>query len=168
MILFVLFFSILGMIGVSQALVTALSTLLCGFTVYMCFYHSNRWSNTDQKRTEKEGNKDCPLSRCKLLFALDLRDITPSMSLIDAIQDQCLPFVSSKGLLDHLNTHASSITFLLDGFDEVSWLRDQSLSKQNQFKMLLSGKWLHDSCVIVTTRPHKVSAYIDCFGPNCT
>ena len=107
------------------------------------------------------------LRKCKLLFALDLREVHKDMSLIDAIQDQCLPDVSEKGLLDFLRANAGSISFLLDGFDEAHWLSDRSLPNSNQFRMLLRNKWLQDSLVIVTTRPHRVSNYIDTFG-MCT
>ncbi|XP_072027795.1 uncharacterized protein [Amphiura filiformis] len=107
------------------------------------------------------------LSEYKLLFALDLRDVSPGMSVIDAVQDQCLPFVSSQGLFDYISANASSVIFLLDGYDEASWIgskSDKSTLKPDQFLKLLQNKWLQDSHVIVTTRPHRVSTYVEKFG----
>ena len=107
------------------------------------------------------------LAKCKLLIVLKLREVEPGMTLIDAIQDQLLPTISEYNLRLYLTYSASSVIYFLDGFDEAKWLGDKSLSNINEFKRLLCKKWLQESCVIVTTRPHCVSNFIDRFG-TCT
>ncbi|XP_072028576.1 uncharacterized protein [Amphiura filiformis] len=114
------------------------------------------WASPDQNNES--------LSKYRLLFFLELRKVQPQMTLADAIQAQLLPRVSKKKLLAYIESNASSIVFLLDGFDEALWLGERSLAEQNQFKILLSNRWLYKSCVLVTTRRHRVSNYLDHFG----
>ena len=156
---------------VIQNFVIYLFMLSCGPYVYCTqtpYLHPIVADSTARKESFSDSERKTDwIAKCKLLFALDLRDIDAGMSVIDAIQDQCLPYVSTKGLFDYISAHAESIILLLDGFDEAPWLQDASLPNSNQFKRLLCKKWLNESCVIVTTRPHKVSTYIDSFRP-CT
>ena len=48
--------------------------------------------------------------------------------------------------------------WLLDGYDETSRVFQEG--EVGDFKALLTSKWLQESCVIVTTRPHKVATFI--------
>ncbi|XP_072028933.1 NLR family CARD domain-containing protein 4-like isoform X2 [Amphiura filiformis] len=114
------------------------------------------WASPDQNNES--------LLKYRLLFFLELRKVQPQMTLADAIQAQLLPRVSKKKLLAYIESNASSIVFLLDGFDEALWLGEKSLSEENQFKILLSNRWLYKSCVLVTTRRYRVSNYVNHYG----
>ena len=94
-----------------------------------------------------------------LLFALDLREVTKYMDLTDIIQDQLLPKISKQQLLEYIENNASSITYLLDGFDEIA-----NTDMCADLKLILSNKWLQESLVIVTTRPHKFHDFVRDFG----
>ena len=94
-----------------------------------------------------------------MLFALDVRAIQKGSSLTKAIQDQLLPRSPSHKLKSYIESHAKSIVFLLDGFDEAS-----DVLQHKDFYHLLSSKWLQESIVIVTTRQNKVAQFVDTYG----
>ena len=98
-------------------------------------------------------------TKCDMLFTLDLREVTKDMDLIDIIQDQLLPKVSKRQLLEYIENNANSIIYLLDGFDEIA-----NTNVGTDLKLVLSNKWLQESLVIVTTRPLKVSDFGREFG----
>ncbi|XP_072019748.1 uncharacterized protein [Amphiura filiformis] len=98
-------------------------------------------------------------SQSKLVFALDIREIESGMNLIDAVQDQLLPKVSKEKLQSYIEANPNSVTFLLDGFDEAP-----NVLVEGDIKHLLSSKWLAESLVIVTSRPHKVAQFVDAYG----
>ena len=95
----------------------------------------------------------------QLVFALDLREIQTGMNLIDAIHDQLLPKISKEELMAYIEAHSRSVAFFLDGFDEAA-----NALQKSDIKYLLSKKWLQESLVVVTTRPHKVANFVSAYG----
>ena len=102
------------------------------------------------------------LSSYELMFVLDIRWMRSSMDLIDVIQNQLLRRISRQGILNYLAHNASKVAFIFDGYDEGSqlFLGDDLVD----IKELFQNKWLQESMVIVTTRPHKVAEFTDLFG----
>ena len=102
-----------------------------------------------------EGNMceetQCPLKRFRLVFALDIRKMEPTMDLEDCVQDQLLPDISKPILNSLLQDNSERCLFIFDGYDELK-------SHQN----VLDSKVLLLSCVTVTTIPDTV----DCFCQN--
>ena len=84
-----------------------------------------------------------------LLFALDLRAVEKGMSVMDAIHDQLLPSLSSS-----IEANAKSTAIFLDGFDEGA-----NVLQHPEWQDLFKNKWLQESLVIVTTRPHKIADF---------
>ena len=85
-----------------------------------------------------------------LLFALDLRAVEKGMSVMDAIHDQLLPDIPKSCI----EANAKSTAFFLDGFDEGS-----NVLQHHEWQDLFKNKWLQESLVIVTTRPHKIADF---------
>ena len=85
-----------------------------------------------------------------LLFALDLRAVEKGMSVMDAIRDQLLPEIPKSCI----EANAKSTAILLDGFDEGA-----NVLQHSEWQDLFKNKWLQESLVIVTTRPHKIADF---------
>ncbi|XP_072042508.1 uncharacterized protein [Amphiura filiformis] len=106
------------------------------------------------------GKQNSPISRFQLLFALTINEINTNTDLIGIIQDQLLPKVSRQGLEDYLQSNASSVVILFDGYDEAS----EHFHLSKDIKNVLCSKWLAETCVIVTTRPNQVGRFSDNYG----
>ncbi|XP_072016977.1 uncharacterized protein [Amphiura filiformis] len=103
-------------------------------------------------------NKASDLRKFDLLFSLKMRDFDQDMSLVDAIFDQLLPSdskVSRRGLEKYIVQNAEKVAVILDGADEFSGKIEKS-PKGNLVMDVVCNKMLCNSCVVVTTRPHKV------------
>ena len=101
------------------------------------------------------------ISGYEMLFALDICYIKTHMNLMDVLQNQLLSRVSRQGMLDYLSHNASSVMFIFDGYDVCS---EQFLHGQRDIKDVFQSKWLQDSFVLVTTRPHMVAKFTKMFG----
>ena len=99
--------------------------------------------------------QDSPISEYQLLFAITINEIETDADLIGIIQDQLLPEVSGEALRAYIQSNASSICVLFDGYDEAMRYFHQCEDVRN----VLCSKWLADACVIVTSRPNKVGEF---------
>ena len=106
---------------------------------------------------EKQGS---PVTNFQLLFAITVNKIDTNTDLIGIIKDQLLPKVSRQGLADYIQSNASSIAILADGYDEASEYFHQCRDIQD----VLTSKWLAESCVIVTSRPNQVGKFHNKYG----
>ena len=105
--------------------------------------------------------QDSPISEYQLLFVITINSIETDTDLIDIIQDQLLPEVSGEALRAYIQSNASSICVLFDGYDEATKYFHQCKDVRN----VLCSKWLSDACVIVTTRPNEVGKFCQNYGP---
>ena len=105
--------------------------------------------------------QDSPISKYQLLFAITINEIETDTDLIDIIQDQLLPEVSGEALRAYIQSNASSICVLFDGYDEATKYFHLCKDVRN----VLCSKWLADACVIVTTRPNEVGKFCQNYGP---
>ena len=104
------------------------------------------------------GKETSALSKYDLLFSLKMRHFDEGMSLVDAIFDQLLPAdskVSRKGLERYLSENAETVVVVFDGADEFSG-KIEKTKHGNLVVDVVCNKMLCDSCVIITTRPHRV------------
>ena len=101
------------------------------------------------------------ISGYEMLFVLDIRYIKAHMNLMDVLQNQLLSRLSKRGMLNYLIHNAPSAMFIFDGYDESS---KQFLHGQRDIEDVLQNKWLQDSLVLVTTRPHKIAEFTMNFG----
>ncbi|XP_072016974.1 uncharacterized protein [Amphiura filiformis] len=105
-----------------------------------------------------KANRNPSLGKFDLLFSLKMRDFDQDMSLVDAIFDQLLPSdskVSRRGLERHIVENAEKVAVILDGADEFSGRIEKS-PQGNLVMDVVCNKMLCNSCVVVTSRPHKV------------
>ncbi|XP_072018055.1 protein NLRC5-like [Amphiura filiformis] len=87
-----------------------------------------------------------------------MRDFDQDMSLVDAIFDQLLPSdskVSRRGLEKYIVENTEKVAVILDGADEFSGKIERS-PQGNLVMDVVCNKMMCNSCVVVTTRPHKV------------
>ncbi|XP_072031281.1 uncharacterized protein [Amphiura filiformis] len=104
--------------------------------------------------------QDSPISRFELVFAFAINEIDTDTDLVGIIQDQLLPDVSGEGLRAYLQSNASSVAILFDGYDEASADFHQCKAVRN----VLRSKSLTEACVIVTTRPNQVGTFCLNYG----
>ncbi|XP_072041882.1 NACHT, LRR and PYD domains-containing protein 3-like [Amphiura filiformis] len=107
------------------------------------------------------GRQNSPISKFQLLFALTINEIDTNTDLIGIIQDQLLPEVSGESLRAYIQSNASEVVILLDGYDEASKYFHQCKNISN----VLRSKWLAEACVIVTTRSNQVGKFCQNYGP---
>ncbi|XP_072045722.1 NLR family CARD domain-containing protein 4-like [Amphiura filiformis] len=110
------------------------------------------------KGIQDSSSKDKVLSQFKLLFILSLREIETNETLTDAIFDQILPqdtVISRKDLEAFIHAHGKETLLLLDGLDEYPMERLQK-KVTGDIESVLANRKMRDTCVVVTTRPHKV------------
>ncbi len=105
--------------------------------------------------------QDSPISRFKLVFVITVNEINTEADLVEIIQDQLLPEISAESLRAYIQSNASSIVILLDGYDEAS----NPFHQCKELKNILQSKWLAEACVIVTRRPNRVGALCQNYGP---
>ena len=105
--------------------------------------------------------QDSPVSRFDLVFGITINDIDNNTDLIRIIQDQLLPEVSGEALRTYLQSNASSIALLYDGYDEAK----ESFHQCKDIRNILCSKWLAEACVIVTTRPNQVGKFQNNYDP---
>ena len=101
------------------------------------------------------------ISGYEMLFVVDIRYIKAHMDLVAVLQNQLLSRLSRQGMLNYLIHNASSAMFIFDGYDESS---EQFLHGQRDIEDVFQSKWLRDSLVLVTTRPHKAAEFTTTFG----
>ncbi|XP_072016963.1 NLR family CARD domain-containing protein 4-like [Amphiura filiformis] len=107
-----------------------------------------------------EGNASPTLSKFTLLFCLKMRYFDHDISLVDAIFDQLLPSdskVSKGGLHKYIVDNAEKVAVILDGADEFSGKIERS-PQGNLVMDVVCNKMLCNSCVVVTTRPQRVTS----------
>ena len=97
------------------------------------------------------------LTSDKLLLLLMLRD--PDVQKISSIDDlvhYTIPEHQTKSVLSYLQTtNGTGVTFIIDGFDELS----NKLRQASLFRKLIDGRTLPNSRVVVTSRP-SASVYL--------
>ncbi|XP_072025844.1 uncharacterized protein [Amphiura filiformis] len=104
--------------------------------------------------------QDSPISRFELVFAIAINEIDTDTDLVGIIQDQLLPDVSGDGLRAYLQSNASSVAILFDGYDEAS----ADFHQCKAVRHVLRSKSLTEACVIVTTRPNQVGTFCRNYG----
>ena len=95
------------------------------------------------------------LNQYQLIFALNMREIRHDMDIVDAINEQLMPQTPKEELLKCIKLKANSIAYLFDGYDEGF----DFLKSKSDFNSILSSKWLQESLVIVTSKPHMVESF---------
>ena len=101
---------------------------------------------------------ESPLSKFSLAIMININEIQDSnASLIDLIFEQVLSEdseVPKEGLKKYIKDNAKDVLLLIDGMDED---RSGSLRcKSSEIKKVIHNRKLCKSCVILTSRPHKV------------
>ena len=95
------------------------------------------------------------LTRFKLVFLLNLRDLKYGSDLFQVIEDQLLNQVP-KGIKDQLSDTITRLgmecLFLLDGYDQIP-------RAANDVQLLLNSPLLSQSTVLVSTEPHKAQDF---------
>lgn len=103
-------------------------------------------------------NPQSPLSRYQLVFILGMHEILDRDSTLeDLIFQQILPEdskVSKQGLIEYISSHAKDVLLLFDGLDEDG--SSILTNKSGQIAQILHNRKLRSSCVVLTTRPHRV------------
>ena len=94
---------------------------------------------------------------------ITINEIETDTDLIGIIQDQLLPEISGEALRTYIQSNASSICVIFDGYDEAT----DNFHQITDIRNVLRSRWLVDTCVIVTTRPNEVGKFCERYGP-CT
>ena len=108
-----------------------------------------KWAKQDPKS---------PLFKFLLVFMININEIQDSnASLTDLIFEQILPEdskVPKEGLKIYIKDHAKDVLLLIDGMDEdrLGTLK----CKSSEITKVIHDRKLRKSCVILTSRPHKV------------
>ncbi|XP_072017047.1 NLR family CARD domain-containing protein 4-like [Amphiura filiformis] len=98
------------------------------------------------------------LNRFELVFLLRLCDLQRGESLVDMICKQIIGSVP-LGLKSYILNNQDKVLICLDGWDETDLKLDSRQVKTEktdiQIEQILVNQALSNTCVIVTTRPHK-------------
>ena len=108
-----------------------------------------KWAKQDTKS---------PLSKFSLVFMINVNEIQDNnANLMDLIFEQVLSEdseVPKEGLKIYIKNHAKDVLLLIDGMDED---RSGSLKcESSEITKVIHNRKLRKSCVILTSRPHKV------------
>ncbi|XP_072015323.1 NLR family CARD domain-containing protein 4-like [Amphiura filiformis] len=102
-----------------------------------------------------------PLNKFQLVFLLQMKRLDQNMGLFEAISRQIFPFDDSKRLCNYLKQNQDKILILMDGWDETS-IGNIALDAAYEGTMtimtieqILACRQLPQTCVIISTRPHK-------------
>ncbi|XP_072032835.1 protein NLRC5-like [Amphiura filiformis] len=100
-----------------------------------------------------------PLSQFQLVFVIGMHEIEDSSSsLVDLIFQQILPEdskVSRNGLEEFIKFHPKDVLIIIDGLDEDS--SGMLSNDSSEVTQILHNRKLRQCCVILTTRPHRVT-----------
>ncbi|XP_072033493.1 uncharacterized protein [Amphiura filiformis] len=100
-----------------------------------------------------------PLSQFQLVFVIGMHEIeNSSRSLVDHIFQQILPEdskVSKDGLEELIKFHPKDVLIIIDGLDEDS--SGMLSNDSSEVTQILHNRKLKQCCVILTTRPHRVT-----------
>ncbi|CAH1272318.1 NLRP12 [Branchiostoma lanceolatum] len=105
------------------------------------------------------------LQRYDLVFAIALRKVERSQSLVDCIFDQLVPEsdVYMKDVLaTHLCNKSDRVLIILDGYDELKWQPNED----HDIMKLLTGRLFPNISILVTTRPTCTSEVISKMKPE--
>ena len=100
-------------------------------------------------------------SEYDLVLVIDLRKIKPGHGLLESVQDQLLTQVSLSDL-SVCTSPNHSVLWLFDGYDEAP--TDFLDGNCGDLKDIWESSALLNHCVIVTTRPNKVTDFIQKYG----
>ena len=110
---------------------------------------------TKSKSTDPQAEPS-PLSKYKLVFVLNIKEMGTNFNIIDAMFSQILPITNDytkPGLENYINKHPNEVLILLDGADEMSFeTLDSAEERTYNVKTILSFKSLKSCMVIVTSR----------------
>ncbi|XP_035661794.1 uncharacterized protein LOC118406047 [Branchiostoma floridae] len=103
------------------------------------------------------------LKRYDLVFAIALRKVERTQSIVDCIFDQ-LPVsdVHMKEVLEDYLRRSSRVLIILDGYDELGWQPDED----HDIMKLLTGRLFPHASVLVTTRKTCTSDIIEKMKPD--
>ena len=104
-------------------------------------------------------NNNSPLNQFELLFLFRMQSLKQGCNLIDSICDQIIESVPN-GLKSYIAKNEEKIIVLFDALDEVDLRLEfdrvtRTGIKELRIDQILNNQVLCNSCVIVTTRPHR-------------
>ncbi|XP_066294787.1 NACHT, LRR and PYD domains-containing protein 1b allele 5-like [Branchiostoma lanceolatum] len=104
------------------------------------------------------------LQRFDFVFAIALRKVERTQSLLDCIFDQLMPEddVHMKQVLENYLHRSNRVLIILDGYDELTL----QLDKDHDIMKLLTGRLFPKASILVTTRPTCTSDVISKMKPD--
>ncbi|XP_072014842.1 NLR family CARD domain-containing protein 4-like [Amphiura filiformis] len=103
------------------------------------------------------------LNKFQLVFLLRMTHMGDNKELVEAIREQIIAladeaYIGSLGLSNYLKQNQEKILILMDGWDETSIANiasNRSYEGTMTIEQILACRQLPETCVIVSTRPHK-------------
>ncbi|XP_072036598.1 NLR family CARD domain-containing protein 4-like [Amphiura filiformis] len=104
-------------------------------------------------------DKESPLFKFTLVFMIHMHEIHDSnASLVKLIFDQILAEdsqVSREGLKSYIASNPTKVLILFDGLDESH--SGAHKNRSSEVSKVLQSRMFRECCVILTSRPHKIS-----------